>query len=238
MATKKPTKKTSVRALTGPRILTKQIENADMVCLQDGINLEWHNRPTTYSESEWQGITNKAMVYNEQYIDLSGYELDDLTLAVMSCQVQDPGAYQYSGDQDVFCIYDIVSQERLSEDDLKLMKTNCDTFVQAGPGQSRGPLDRSQIVSGSYRLMTKNANVTGLAGLMLTNRNVSLGSGEPTAVQKLWVYRIVMFLQTPSPGDFLCIPASTFVLVGEVFKESELVYMQRLKRSYELATGN
>lgn len=230
--------KESTRALTGTRILTKQIENADMIYLADGGDLEWHNRPTTYSESEWQGITNKAMIYNEQYLDLSGYELDDLTLGVMSCTVQDPGAYQYSGATDVFCVYDLVSQERLSEDDLKLMKTHCDTFTQAGPGQSRGPLDRAQIISGTYRLMTKNANIVDLPGLMLTQRSVSFGSGQPTAVQKLWVYRIVMFLQTPNAGDFLCIPASTFVVMGEVFKESELVYMQRLKRSYELATGN
>ena len=156
----------------------------------------------------------------------------------MSCQIQDPGVYLYSGDTDVMGVYDIISQERLSEDDLRDIKSNFTTTTQAGPGQSKGPLDRSQIISGSFRLMTKNSNITGLPTLMLTNRNVSIGSGEPTAVQKLWVYRIVQFVTGPNAGDSLVIPASTFVLVGEVFKESELVYMQRLKRSYELATGN
>jgi len=225
----------STRALTGRRVLTKQVENADMIYLQDGSNLEWHNRPTTYSESEWKGINNKAMVYNEQYFDLSGYELDDLTMATVACRIQDPGVYLYSGDTDVFCVYDIISQERLSEDDLKLMKTNCDTFQQAAPGMNKGPLDHSQIVSGTYRLFTKNANVTGLPGLMLNARTVKFGSGSPTAVQKLWVYRIVMFLQTPVAGDFLVIPATTVALLADVYKEDEIPYMMRLKRSYELA---
>ena len=225
----------SSRALTGRRVLTKQVENADMIYVANGSDLEWHNRATTYSETEWRGITNKAMVYNEQYFDLSGYELDDLTMATVACRIQDPGVYLYSGDTDVFCVYDIISQERLSEDDLKLMKTNCDTFIQAAPGMNLGPLDYSQIVSGTYRLFTKNASVVGLSGLMLNARTVKFGSGNPTAVQKLWVYRIVIFLQTPVAGDKLVIPATNVILLADVFKEDELVYMQRLKRSYELA---
>jgi len=84
-------------------------------------------------------------------------------------------------------------------------------------------------------LFTKNASVVGLPGLMLNARTVKFGSGNPTAVQKLWVYRVVMFLQTPAPGDLLVIPAANIVLLGDIFKEEELVYMQRLKRSYELA---
>ena len=71
------------------------------------------------------------MAYNEQYFDLSGYELDDLTLGILDCRVQDPGAYLYSGDSDAMVMYDIVSNERLSEDDLKLFKTNNDLFVHA-----------------------------------------------------------------------------------------------------------
>ena len=75
----------------------------------------------------------------------------------------------------------------------------------------------------------------GVSGLMVNARTVKFGSGNPTAVQKLWVYRIVIFLQTPVAGDKLVIPATNVILLADVFKEDELVYMQRLKRSYELA---
>jgi hypothetical protein len=230
--------KDSTRALTGRRVLTQQFENADMIWTVGAGALPdlWENRPTTYSESEWFGVDDKAMAYNEQYFDLSGYELDDLTLGILDCRIQDPGAYLYSGDADAMVMYDIVSNERLSEDDLKLFKTNNDLFVQSGPGMPKGPLDRAQIISGTYRLFTKNANVTGIPTLMLNARTVRFGSGNPTAVQKLWVYRIAVFFSTPTAGEFLAIPATTVVLIGDVYKEGDVEYMMRLKRSYELAT--
>jgi hypothetical protein len=230
--------KESTRALTGPRVLTQQFENADMVWTVGAGPIPdlWTNRPTTYSESEWLGVDDKAMAYNEQYFDLSGYELDDLTLAPIDVRIQDPGAYLYSGDADAMVMYDIVSNERLSEDDLKLFKTNNDLFVQSGPGMPKGPLDRAQIISGTYRLFTKNANITGIPTLMLNARTVRFGSGNPTNVQKLWVYRIAVFFATPVAGEFLAIPATTVLLMADIYKEDELPYMMRLKRSYELAT--
>jgi hypothetical protein len=231
--------KDSSRALTGRRVLVQQFENADMVWSVGAGPIPdlWINRATTYSASEWKGIDDKAIAYNEQYYDLSGYELDDLTLGVLDCRIQDPGAYLYSGDSDAMAVYDIVSNERLSETDLKLIKTNNDLFVQSAPGMAEGPLDRAQIISGTYRLFTKNANITGIPTLMLNARTVRFGSGNPTNVQKLWVYRIVVFFGTPLAGEFLAIPASSVLLISDVYKEGDLEYMMRLKRSYELATG-
>ena len=213
--------------------MTKQFENADMVYTQDGVNFQWENHPT--AESEWQTVTGKAMTYNEQYLDLSGYELDDLTLGVLTNQIQDPGAYMYSGNADVMAVYDILSQERLTEDDMRSIKSNNTATTQSAPGMPLGPLDRSQIVTGTYRLFAKNASIASLPSLMLNTRTVTFGSGNPTTVQKLWCYRIVVFLVGPLLGDALTIPASTFVVVGDVFKEDDLEYMMRLKRSYELA---
>ena len=222
----------SDRALTGRRVLTQQFENADMIYDQTGSDFEWKNY--SGAESEWKGVFNKAMVYNEQYLDLSGYELDDLTLGTVSCRIQDPGIYMYSGDADVFGVYDIVSQERLSNEDMRTIKSNFTPTTQSAPGMSAGPLDRSQIVSGTFRLFTKNANITGLPTLMLNARTVRFGSGQPTAVQKLWCYRIVVFVTGPLQNDLLVIPAATLVLLANVYKEDELPYMMRLKRSYEL----
>lgn len=222
------------RALTGRRVLTQQFENADMVYTQDGVNFQWENHPT--AESEWQSVFGKAMTYNEQYLDLTGYELDDLTLGTVTCRLQDPGVYMYSGDADVFGVYDIVSQERLTEEDMRSIKANFTATTQSAPGMSAGPLDRAQIVSGTFRLFTKNSNIVGLPTLMLNARTVRFGSGSPTAVQKLWCYRIVVFITGPLLGDTLTIPASTLILIGDVYKEDELPYMMRLKRSYELST--
>jgi hypothetical protein len=229
-----PTEKTSTRALTGPRVLTKQFEMADMTFVaptpSTGV---WENAASR--ETEWRGVVGKAIAYNEQYFDLSGYELDDLTLATVDVKIQDPGIYTYSGDADVFACYDIISQERLSEADLEQIKFNNTTLRQSAPGQALGPLDRSQVVSGTYRLFAKNANIASLPTLMLNQRTVRFGSGNATAVQKLWVYRLIVFIVGPSAGDVLVVPASTVVLMGNVVKEDEIPYLMRLKRSYELA---
>jgi len=227
---------TSTRALTGIRTLTLQVEPAYMYYSLNpspSVPSRWYNNPSY--ETQWQGIDDKAMAYTEQYFDLSGYELDDLTLAIMDAKVQDPGVYTYSGNEDIFICYDIYSQERLSEDDLKLIKSNHTTTTMSAPGMSEGPLDRSQIVFGLSRVFARNTTVTGLQTLMLNARTVRFGSGNPTAVQKLWAYRIIVFLQTPANEDTLVIPASTLVLVAQIVQEDDLPYMMRLKRSYELS---
>jgi hypothetical protein len=226
--------KASTRALTGPRILTKQFEMADMTFVVPTPSTgAWENAASR--ETQWRGVVGKAIAYNEQYFDLSGYEIDDLTLATVDVKIQDPGIYTYSGDADVFACYDIISQERLTTADLEQIKFNNTTLRQSAPGQALGPLDRAQIVSGTYRLFAKNANIAGLPTLMLNQRTVRFGSGNATAVQKLWIYRLIVFIVGPSVGDVLVVPATTVVLMGNVVKEDELPYMMRLKRSYELA---
>ena len=77
-------------------------------------------------------------------------------------------------------------------------------------------------------------------------RSQRFESGEPTAADKLYCYRIVQIqadglLPTdPSGGltpgqSYISIPAARQLIAGRINEESELVYMQRLKRSYELA---
>lgn len=233
--------KKSTRALTGGRTLTQQFDMASMFYIAGVFPADSFWQPNNILDNEttmWQRVTNKAMCFAETYLDLSGYELDDLTLVPLSITVQDPGVYQYSGDGDVFCVYDLVTNERLTDEDMRLIKTHATTTQSSAPGMPRGPLDRDQILFGMYRLFAKNSTTTGLPSMMLNARTMRFGSGQPTAVQKLWCYRIVCFYQTPSNADTLVIPAATFVLNAEIIQEDELPYMMRLKRSYELATGN
>lgn len=237
--------KDSTRALTGMRTLSKQYMSGIMdweANVGPGAISKFVPAPiatgTGFSETQWQGVDNKAMLFTESYFDLSGYELDDLTVGIVDARVQDPGVYTYSGLEDVFFCYDIYSQERLTVDDLKLIKTNHTLTSMSAPGMAEGPLDRSQIVFGMMRLFAKNANITGLPTMMLNTRTVRFGSGNATAVQKLWTYRIVVFIQTPAGGDRIVIPATTHLMIADVQKEDELPYMMRLSRSYELSTGN
>ncbi len=229
----------STRALTGPRTLTTQFEMGAMRWDQSGSPGDAKFVPTTStpvgSYSGWEAITGLPVMYNEEYFDLSGYELDDLTLLPMDVKVQDPGVHLYTGTGHVFCIYDILSQERLTEAQIDFLGENNRTNRQEGPGMPAGPLDRSQIVYGLYRFFTNNTTQTGMPQLMLNSRTVRFGSGNPTAVQKLWAYRIVIFADSPGVNDEVTIPAATFVLNAQIIKEEDLPYLMRLKRSYELS---
>jgi len=230
-------KSESTRALTGIRTLTKQFEMAGMYW--NGVELPYEFKPmplaTVGSETNWFGVPGLPAFYNEQYLDLSGYELDDLTLIPIDVKVQDPGVHLYSGTGHVFCIYDLLSQERLTLADIDLLAENNRTNRQMGPGMPEGPLDRAQVVYGLYRFFTNNVSQTGMPQLMLNTRTVRFGSGHPTTVQKLWAYRIVIFADSPAHSDEVIIPAATFVLNAQIVKEDELPYMMRQKRSYELA---
>ena len=219
MATKKPTQKTSTRALEGPRRLTKEIPSFQSVYTTEFPPMNgWYN----------DGLTN--LIAYESYFDLSGYELDDMTFVATGVLLQDPGRYLANNAVLDYEVLDIVSQERLSLTDINTQLT-----LGNVPGMAGTTEDFTQIIAGNYRLMTQQTT-TVAADLLLTINGGSFGSGEPTAAAKLWIYRIVRINGLKGAGDTLDIPASRFVMSGSAIKEDELPYMMRLKRSYELST--
>lgn len=228
-------------ALTGPRQMVKQFEMASMYWNDlGGGSGEWlpSLNPNVGSYANWKTVGNNLPAfYNEGYFDLSGYEREDLTTIVRSVRVQDPGVYLFQGADQVFVTYDIMTTERLTRSDLQLLANNNRVNRQMAVGMPEGPLDREQCVFGLYRFFAHNTTNVGLPELMINARTSRFGSGEPTAVTKLWTYRIVIFFDSPA-GNLICtIPASNFVVNTEIVKESEVPYFFRLKRSYELATG-
>jgi hypothetical protein len=87
----------------------------------------------------------------------------------------------------------------------------------------------------NFRLLTPQTDFS-ITNLLLPATGGSLGSAEPTAVQKLWVYRVLIPTATDLSTSTWVVPATRFVLGAEIVKEDDLPYMMRLKRSYELAT--
>ncbi len=231
--------KSSTRTLTGPRQIVKTVEMASMYWNDLGGGAgEWlpSLNPAVGSYTNWKTVGNNLPAfYNESYIDLSGYERDDLTVGIRSCYVQDPGVYLFQGADQVHCVYDVLSQERLTTTDLQQLANNNRVNRQMALGMPEGPLDRSQVVFGLYRFFSHNTTNVGLPELMVETRAVRFGSGQPTAVQKLWAYRIVIFFDTPANNLISTIPASHFIMNADIFKEKEGPYFMRLKRSYELS---
>lgn len=221
------------RALEGPRQMTKQIAPAHVTF--DADNEVW--LVTANMAQGWEVIDHpiNSGIYAESYLDLSGYELSDMTTVLRSVRLQDPGAYLFSGADKVFGMYDLLSTERLSSANLTKILEFHGVDKMSAPGMAKGPLDRDQIPFGLYRLFGHNSTNVGLPELMVNTRTARFGSGEPVAVQKLWVYRVLAMIGKPAGPQTITIPASTFVVNAQIIKEKDIPYFFRLKRSYELA---
>ncbi len=214
--------KKSTRALTGRRILNMPIPHYG----------------TTRSATGWSGSNGWSQVgvvapgangvYFETYFDLSAYEIDDLTLVPELLQLQD--GMPYFGTQlESIEVFDVVSQERLDPNDFIQYTLSGDY-----PGSPGSNEDWRQILMCNTRFMTQQTDFQ-FADLFLPSTQGSFGSSEPTAVQKLWLYRIVL-CRGAVENSTMILPATRFILGADIIDEDDLSYMMRLKRSYELST--
>jgi hypothetical protein len=172
---------------------------------------------------------------HETVIDLSGYAMESLTFFPQAIGLQDPGIYTYfPGDGSTFNgiqVLDIVTSVP--------MDLNAVANIQAngiGPGMLGSLYEFETLLFGMYRFFTANTNIP-YPNYQQLERSQRFDSGEPTAADKLYCYRIVSLFSSgfPETTSFVKIPAARQLIGGAMGEEKELIYMQRLKRSYELA---
>ena len=194
----------------------------------DGAN--WSNL------NGWQELSNTVLAH-ETVIDLSGYTRDALTFFPTGVGLQDPGLYVFSPFEDpafplkALQVLDIVTSIPMDLlDAATTMQAN-----NAAPGMIGSVSQFESILFGAYRWFTPNSQVN-YPNYMSLERSERFDSGEPSASENLYCYRIVQMIQQDLIADnFVHIPAARQLIAGVISEESELVYMQRLKRSYELA---
>lgn len=195
----------------------------------------------TYSESDgwanlngWQQL-RPTIVMHETQIDLSGYAMESLTFFANGIGLQDPGIYAFAPGESEglqgLIVLDIVTSVPMDLETLMLTQMNDLT----GPGMLGSLYEFETILFGMYRFFTPNTNITYPAYQSLV-RSQRFDSGEPTAADKLYCYRVVGTITLDlDDASTLQIPAARQIIAGAMGDEPDLVYMQRLKRSYELA---
>jgi len=181
----------------------------------------------------WQQLSPSVLVH-ETVIDLSGYTRDSLTFFPIGVGLQDPGIYTFAPAEfplKALQVLDIVTSIPM---DLLEVATAMNQD-NAAPGMIGSRYQFESILFGAYRWFTPNAQIA-YPNYMQLERSERFDSGEPSASENLYCYRIVQTIQQDLiNGNSLQIPAARQLISGVIAKESELVYMQRLKRSYELA---
>jgi len=212
--------KESTRALTGARLMSQPVPSYIGAFAGGAFP----------SSNGW--ATFPGGVSYENYFDLSAYELSDLTAIPTLLELQDALPYTCinpPADLQVH-VWDIISQEKLDPETIVNLLNTLDY-----PGSPGSTNDWSQILMCNFRLFTTQSDFQSTS-LLLPATGGALGSSEPTAVQKLWAYRIVSPAATDLDNLQINIPATRFIAGIEVIKEDELPYLMRLKRSYELST--
>jgi hypothetical protein len=120
---------------------------------------------------------------------------------------------------------DFITTRRLTDNEL--------LNIFSMPGFISSTLDLMELVYGERMYYAENVNVP---GTFIQISGETYGSGNPTAMDKLHWTRLMVPHQ-PAPNDLLVIPESNLIVQAMTVEEKDLVWMQRLRRSYELQGG-
>ena len=180
----------------------------------------------------WKNIAQENLalyqlvIAHRNYIDLSGYTLNDLTTFIQSMDFQhmrDPlqaGAAVSS----VVWRYDFFTTRRITDAELA-------NFTASVPGYLDSTLDLMEMVYGEHRTFAVNSTVPGT--FIITDSD-ALGSGNPSAADRLHWTQVYVLNPLGNPGDNGAFQLYQTNLVAQAItgKEKDLVYIERLRRAY------
>lgn len=208
-----------------PRQLVKQIP---------GSQLTYSESPgVSYATNGWDVIdvnpvnTGVFWVYRT-YIDLAGYAIDDLTMFTKGVDIQKQALplTLVTNASLGWNEYDIISTRRITDDEITPLAGS------DGPGFALSTVDLQQVIYGEVDQLAVNATILGT--FVRTNRD-TFGSGVPTAMAKLHWTR-VLFVPGPGPteADYWVVYPTNLVIDAVTAKEEDLVWVERVRRSYQL----
>ena len=206
-----------------PHQLYKQIDGTDIDTTHESGGLD-----TIVATNGWEPIVlgiGSGAVVKRTYIDLEGWSAQELTTFVQGVDVQKMRT-PLSGTllaNPVVYEYDILSTRRLRLAEM--------SFFPMAPGFLGAPsdLDLKDVVYAQSRTYAENGTVP---GTYITTDTATYGSGNPTAMSRLHWTRLIVFISA-APARLTMYPTN-LVIQSVTAKEKDLVWMERLRRSYIL----
>ena len=192
---------------------------------------------STVNQINWQLLGTGSGFFHETQIDLSGYSMNELTFFPNAVGIQDPGVYTMkpgaAATNSGLLVLDIISSTPIDPTDVMY---NDLVVNNIGPAMFGSDETFETILYGLFRFFSENNTIL-IPHYQQLQRSQRFESGEPTAADKLYCYRIVQILADALDDgvSYIAIPACRQMIAGVIDEEPDLVYMQRLKRSYELA---
>ena len=179
---------------------------------------------------QWEIVqidSDTAIIANRTYIDLAGWSAQDLTTFTQSIDIQkmqiplkvpSPGSTQ-------LWEYDFITTRKITDAEL--------INIGGLPGFSSSTVDLMEVIYGERMFYAEN---TAIPGTYVQISADTFGSGNPTAMDKLHWTRLIV-AGSPVDGDQLAIWPTNLIVQAMTVEEKDLVWMERLRRSYELQGG-
>jgi hypothetical protein len=243
------TKKKSVKTLTGKRLLMKEMMHYVFNMGSPAAPWDLDKNNYVHHVQTWRPA-GSGYIVGSTYFDLSGYSRDDLTTFPQRITVQESGSYRMKEDsyhagppilpgstEFGAIVLDIITEESISPSEISTLVQNVQQ-KEIAAGFPEGPLEFSQIIFGRYRMFGHDTSIwTEVQGNLTLINETQWGSGSPTTVDKLWIYRIIIPLgnYVDDDDDYIICPAARYVMSATIDKENDSAYLMRQKRSYELA---
>jgi len=183
----------------------------------------------TTNSPNWEVLTGPFGVYHHfvhrTYIDLAGWSREELTTFTQGVDVQKPLMPVFSGAVPNLFELDYITTRKITDDELVSIGVNGSIPSFAG-----NTLDLMQMIYGEIIAYAINQQVDGTYVQVDAEQ---FGSGNPTATDKLhWTRHIIA--PAVAPGSTVQIYPTNLIVQALTVEEKDLVWMERLRRSYVL----
>jgi len=205
-----------------PHQLTKQVDGADTRATFDSGA---YVNATSTTTGGWQNIDFNfggaavPAILHRTSIDLAGWTRQDLTAFFNGFQIQRSFAPLGISNCPLIFEYDFVTSRRLTTNEIN--------EFTAEAGFLPSTVDLMQLIYGEKRTWAQNTTIP--ATFIKVDQQTS-GTGEATAMDKLHWTRVIVSSMVNSPANL--------VVSAVTAKEKDLVWMERLRRSYVLQGRN
>jgi len=186
----------------------------------------------------WEIYTNDTGVQwalHRTYVDIVGWSKDDITAFTQGAAFQEAERWVASLDGVVplLSTWDMVSVNGISDSafDTNRFFGPGPPYNWQAPGMSGSNYNLEEILAGRYRCFAESTDVTSIAQINLQ----VWGAGDATAGDRIHITRAILLEATTVYPGSLFVPAMAVVIPTLLVKEPDLVYMERLRRSYVLA---
>lgn len=215
-----------------PHQLYKQIGPANAI-------LNFTSASTVQFSSEgWKAIWNTTpYLVNRTYIDLAGWTKEELTTFTQGVDFQHSRRPRSAttGILEI-TVVDILSTRALTDAEVSQWGVILTPATSSDlPGFLDSTVDLMQVIYGERTTyVSNNTMAPGLAGsVYVTIGSDSFGSGVPTATDKLHWTRVI-WANGAGASESLTVGGTNLIVQAVSAKEKDLVWIERLRRSYVL----